>query len=190
MAERINRRDIIVETAERLFVEQGYNATSVRQIADEVGCTEAALYYHFKDGKRALLQYVVECQMPKFQQVLEVCRDARSLPELIEIYGRTMAKVGQESMDKVRWMLAEFPNLNAEERTHIHNKFLNFHDGLAEIFARFVDDEQRADHLAWLLALAGFGYGQMFRVLDLQSVTDFSAGEFFSLISELIVNAQ
>jgi AcrR family transcriptional regulator len=171
-------------------VEQGYSATSVRQIADEVGCTEAALYYHFKDGKRELLQSVVECQMPKFQQVLEICQEARSLEDLITTYGQTMARIGQESMDKVRWMLAEFPTLTVDERVHIHNKFLKFHDGLAALFAQFVEDEERADQLAWLLALASFGYGQMFRVLDLQSVVDFSPEVFFSLISDLVSGSQ
>ena len=185
MTERVNRRDIIIETAERLFVEQGYSATSVRQIAEEVGCTEAALYYHFTD-KRALLQSVIECQLPRFQQVLENCSQARSLEELIALYGQTIVKVGQESMDKVRWMLAEFPNLNAEERVHIHNKFLRFHDGLAALFAQFVEDEERADHLAWLLGLAGFGYGQLFRILDLQSVVDFPPEVFFALIADLM----
>ncbi len=46
---RQNRRDLIIETAAELFQEQGYDATSVRQIAAAVGCSEAALYYLFKE---------------------------------------------------------------------------------------------------------------------------------------------
>jgi hypothetical protein len=61
---------------------------------------------------------------------------------------------------------------------------------LAALFAQFVEDEERADQLAWLLALASFGYGQMFRVLDLQSVVDFSPEVFFSLISDLVSGSQ
>jgi TetR/AcrR family transcriptional regulator, cholesterol catabolism regulator len=49
--DRINRRDQIIDTAAQLFQEQGYTATSVRQIADAVGVTEAALYYHFLNAK-------------------------------------------------------------------------------------------------------------------------------------------
>ena len=73
MAERINRRELIVQTAATLFSKQGYAATSVRQIAETVGCTEAALYYHFKEGKRALLQAVIEDKTPSFLSVLENC---------------------------------------------------------------------------------------------------------------------
>lgn len=40
-------KQVILETATRLFAEHGYDATSLRQIADAVGTTKAALYYHF-----------------------------------------------------------------------------------------------------------------------------------------------
>lgn len=41
-------RSRILATALRMFVEQGYDKTSLREVADEVGVTKAALYYHFK----------------------------------------------------------------------------------------------------------------------------------------------
>jgi AcrR family transcriptional regulator len=47
MAEGVNTRDEILKTAMTLFSTQGYDATSLRQIADRLGFTKAALYYHF-----------------------------------------------------------------------------------------------------------------------------------------------
>lgn len=41
-------RQQILETAQRLFVERGYDATSLQLIADELGLTKAAVYYHFR----------------------------------------------------------------------------------------------------------------------------------------------
>jgi len=38
----------IQQTALRLFTEQGYEATSLREIALQLGVTKAALYYHFR----------------------------------------------------------------------------------------------------------------------------------------------
>lgn len=52
-------RENIQSVALRLFAEQGYESTSMRQIAEELGFTKAALYYHFKskeDIVRALLE--------------------------------------------------------------------------------------------------------------------------------------
>lgn len=40
-------RNKIMEAALRLFIAKGYSATSLRDIADELGVTKSALYYHF-----------------------------------------------------------------------------------------------------------------------------------------------
>jgi AcrR family transcriptional regulator len=38
---------LIQQVALELFIEQGFTATSLQQIADRIGVTKAALYYHF-----------------------------------------------------------------------------------------------------------------------------------------------
>jgi AcrR family transcriptional regulator len=45
---RTDTRGRILSVALRLFASQGYANTSLRQIADELGVTKAALYFHFK----------------------------------------------------------------------------------------------------------------------------------------------
>jgi AcrR family transcriptional regulator len=50
----------LVDTALRLFVEQGYAATSISQILEEAGISRGALYHHFPDGKQELFVAVVE----------------------------------------------------------------------------------------------------------------------------------
>ena len=47
MPESSSTREEILATALQLFTVQGYDATSLRQIADRLGFTKAALYYHF-----------------------------------------------------------------------------------------------------------------------------------------------
>ena len=41
-------RERILDAALDLFIEQGYDKTSLREIAERVGVTKAALYYHFE----------------------------------------------------------------------------------------------------------------------------------------------
>ena len=43
------KRAVILEAAERLFATRGFAATRLEDVADEVGLTRAALFYHFKD---------------------------------------------------------------------------------------------------------------------------------------------
>ncbi len=56
----------IVRVAMRLFVEQGYDKTSLREIAEQLGVTKAALYYHFRTkediAKEAMTDYAARVQ--------------------------------------------------------------------------------------------------------------------------------
>jgi AcrR family transcriptional regulator len=47
-------RERILEVAADLFIEQGYDATSLREIAEKIGVTKAALYYHFSSKEDIL----------------------------------------------------------------------------------------------------------------------------------------
>jgi AcrR family transcriptional regulator len=51
------RHRLIVE-ATRLFVERGFDGTSMREIADACGVTKAALYYHYPSKSDLLLDIV------------------------------------------------------------------------------------------------------------------------------------
>jgi AcrR family transcriptional regulator len=49
-------REAILEAAKTLFDERGYDATSLRMIAESVGTTKAAVYYHFPAKEQMLLE--------------------------------------------------------------------------------------------------------------------------------------
>lgn len=53
---RIGTREQILDAARELFTTQGYGATSLRQIADRLQVTKAALYYHFEAKELLLLE--------------------------------------------------------------------------------------------------------------------------------------
>ena len=50
------RRAEILEAAERIFVEQGYEGATIRRIAEEVGVSSTALYMHFRDKSEILVE--------------------------------------------------------------------------------------------------------------------------------------
>jgi AcrR family transcriptional regulator len=49
-------RERILDIALELFTEHGYDKTSLQNIADRLGTTKAALYYHFKSKSAILLE--------------------------------------------------------------------------------------------------------------------------------------
>ncbi|MFI6897493.1 TetR/AcrR family transcriptional regulator [Streptomyces sp. NPDC050256] len=52
------RRAELLATAAEVFAAQGYNATTVRRIADEAGMLAGSLYYHF-DSKESMLDEIL-----------------------------------------------------------------------------------------------------------------------------------
>jgi len=63
-------RTRILETALELFSEQGFDGTRLQQIADRLGFTKAALYYHFR-SKDDLLQALVTPAMTGMRELLD-----------------------------------------------------------------------------------------------------------------------
>lgn len=62
------RRAEILEAAQRIFVEQGYEGATIRRIAEEVGVSSTALYMHFKDKSEIL----VEICAIQFQALIDI----------------------------------------------------------------------------------------------------------------------
>jgi AcrR family transcriptional regulator len=63
----------ILETALTLFAERGYDATSMREIAEHVGITKAALYYHF-DSKADIVRVMLADTESRVAELVEWAR--------------------------------------------------------------------------------------------------------------------
>jgi AcrR family transcriptional regulator len=184
MPERANRRDQILDTASNFFMNQGYTSTSVRQIAEAVGCTEAALYYHFKDGKRELLRAVFEQHLPHFTSLIDRCGDADSLRDLVIRLGHQLNDHGREWAQRMRWMLVEYPVMDEEERDVFRQKHVQIRHRLTDKVRRFVSDPAEAEQTALLIMTFLFGYGQMFINLDVGQTVKFPPVELFYRLAD------
>ena len=85
-----DKRKRIVETAGRLFAEQGYDGTTTLQIVREAGATEPLLYYHFK-GKEDLFTFILKSTFDRVFKKLDTLLDDAStsferLEQLISIH--------------------------------------------------------------------------------------------------------
>lgn len=163
MSERINRKEEIVNAAASLFFEQGYADTSIQQIVDKVGCTKPALYYHFKEGKEALLREVVEAHFPSIIRYLNQCSaNAENLQTFLECYLREMSKDLGNVTTKVRWLIGEFPRFNVEEQEIVVAKLQEQILAFAGFIERYTNDADRAMKLAAFIFPYFVGYSQLF----------------------------
>lgn len=81
------RRRLITE-AERLFVERGYAATSLEQVARAAEVTKGAIYGHFSNKEELLLSAVEAAPSPSFPDLMDASRPVR---ERLEEFGRQLA---------------------------------------------------------------------------------------------------
>ena len=65
--ERGNTKNEILDAALQLFSVQGYDATSISQIADAVGIRKASLYSHFA-SKQAILDTLLDTSLQQYEE--------------------------------------------------------------------------------------------------------------------------
>src|SRR5829696_8710182 len=73
-------RSRIQAVAVELFTEKGYDSTSLREIAEALGVTKAALYYHFK-SKEEIVESLTSDHVERMNTLLEWAEQHRPTPE-------------------------------------------------------------------------------------------------------------
>jgi AcrR family transcriptional regulator len=81
-------RERLIAEAERLFVEQGYAATSLEQIAQAADVTKGAIYGHFDSKEGLLLSAIEMAPSPSYPLLTD---QTLPLRERLERFGQEMA---------------------------------------------------------------------------------------------------
>lgn len=104
----------VLDVAERLFMEQGYAAVALRDIADALGMRQASLYYHFPEGKEQLYVAVVERVFARHCAGMQVAVQAAA-PDLGDQLQAIADWFGtQPAINFLGMMYADLPALSAE----------------------------------------------------------------------------
>jgi AcrR family transcriptional regulator len=132
----ITSRQRIVTEAVRLFSEQGYAATTIRDIARGVGLLPGSLYAHI-DDKEGLLVEIVEGGIDKFLAAIESVVDSPEpadvrLREAIKAHIRVIA----ENVDQTSVVFHQWKHLAPDRRADIVGKRNRYE----EIFTRLIQD--------------------------------------------------
>ncbi len=108
---RGDTRQRIQDVALRLFAERGYEKTSLREIAEELEVTKAALYYHFKTKEDILISLFEDLTRPMDELIEWGEGQPRTLAtkkELLNRYSTALTNAGplfrfmQENQGTVR----------------------------------------------------------------------------------------
>lgn len=143
-------REQIVEAADRLFYEQGFEVTSFADIAAEVGLSRGNFYYHFKT-KDEILDAVIAQRLLRTRGMLDRWEAEAATPEarirsFIEILIVNRVKIMAHGCP-VGTLCAELAKLDHAAKGQASGLFVLFRNWLAEQFVQLgrADD---ADTLA------------------------------------------
>jgi AcrR family transcriptional regulator len=146
---RTGTRERIQTLALELFIDQGYEGTSLREIAQRVGVTKAALYYHFPTKASILASVVADIST----EVDELIAWGRSQPRTVETRAELLRRVA--ALVRGPWRdIIRFGQANeAVMRGHDVGEELS--GRLFAVLSLMIDpDASVADQLRSVLALA------------------------------------
>jgi AcrR family transcriptional regulator len=147
--ETLGMRDKILAEATRLFVAQGFDGVSMREIADACGMSKAGLYYHFKDKEDLFLALLSE-NLNELSAILDeidmqtdpvpekFARFIRAVFTRLPVDHRAIIRLAGQEMHKVR------PELRADFERRYYERFVGrlaglFSQGIREGLLRDID---------------------------------------------------
>ncbi len=133
-------RQRVLDVAEGLFVERGYRAVTIKDIAKASGIHHASLYHHAPGGKEELFIEVTEmnlrCHQRGIQQAIE--EGGTSLKAQLHYVAQWL--LSQPPMDLIRMVRSDMPGINQIDVARLST--LAFH-ALLEPLNTILKDAQR-----------------------------------------------
>ncbi len=105
-------RERVLEAAEKLFAERGYNSVTLRDVAKVVGIRHTSLYHHVPGGKEALYIEVTERTLERHREGLT--KSIREAEPNIRAQLRAAADwlLSQPPMDLIRMTYSDMPAID------------------------------------------------------------------------------
>ena len=113
-ADQSDTRERILDAALDLFTEQGYDGTSLREIAEKLGVTKAALYYHFESKEDILL--ALHMRLHEFGK--DALTRMEEEPVTLELWAEMLEAIVDQVLVQRRIFLMHQRNEAAIEKLH------------------------------------------------------------------------
>jgi AcrR family transcriptional regulator len=107
----VEARERVLRAAEHLFMERGYSAVTLRDVAGALGMRQASLYYHAPGGKYELFVTVTERVLARHQAGVEAALQAAHGDLRTQLRSVAHWYLSQPAMDWGRMVRSDMPNL-------------------------------------------------------------------------------
>lgn len=114
-----NRRSELIRKAGRLFLEKGYDATTIRDIADAVGMRSGSPFYHFKSKQDMLKAVMIEGLQSALASQEEAMAGLREPEEKFRALVKSHLRIILEDHTEFPVLLYEWRALSGESRAEV-----------------------------------------------------------------------
>jgi AcrR family transcriptional regulator len=157
---RADTRGRIQSVALELFAEQGYDKTSLREIAERLDVTKAALYYHFK-SKEDIVTSLVEDYFTAMDELVAWGKTQPKTPEsraeVLQRYYAIVADAGEV------FRMLQHNQASVNSLAHAKNRSELFRERMDALVGLLTEpDAPLASQLRAAVALASVSFGCMF----------------------------
>ncbi|MDO9379409.1 MAG: TetR/AcrR family transcriptional regulator [Nocardioidaceae bacterium] len=129
-------RETLIVTARRMFLADGYGATSLDKVALEAGFSKGAVYSNFKNKEELCLAVLDSIQQRQIDEVAAAFRDHTSLDDRLAAFGRW----ARERIGQPRWtaLEVEFGSV-ARQSPFVAQALLERHRAVRAAIAQLVE---------------------------------------------------
>ena len=151
-------RERILDVALDLFIEQGYDGSSLREIAERLGVTKAALYYHFESKDDILM--ALHMRLHDFGR--EALMRMGDEPVSLELWGGLLDEILGEIMAQRKIFLMHERNQAALEKLH-RSEHEAEHEDIQNQFRKVLNDTRLPQaHRVKMAAAVGVVFSSLF----------------------------
>ena len=125
----------ILSTARRLFVQQGYTATSMRQVAETAGIGKATIYHHFPD-KQSIVMALLNHNLARMGETMQLMRAESDPRGRIQVTAEASIDFLFESADIMQIVRREIPDGRDQMQSGFAKFFQEYMALLAEAIQR------------------------------------------------------
>jgi len=159
---KVDTKSEIIQQSRELFQEQGYSATTMRQIAKRTGCTAGSLYYFFEGGKTEILQEVIRSYGLDPLDKLSWVTKKSSLDALIDQLVIELPLYFQDVMKSLNWLQLNPAQLTENEFKMMRKFPLSLFNAIYRGVNLHVNNGKICHQVTWMIYCSLYGYIDVF----------------------------
>jgi AcrR family transcriptional regulator len=176
---RASTRDRILDVALDLFTDQGFDGTSMREIAERLGITKPSIYYHFASKEEILLAL----HMRQHEFAKAALARLTGQPITLEVWGSALSELLDQMAAQRKLFLMHERNHAALEKLHRKNHD-DEHDDIQQRFQQALADPSLSLRDRVRMACSLGAVGGLFIAAD--AFDNVSSAELGSLVQDAV----